>query len=78
MVMTLNCDELIIMTCGRWSYDVGLIHFVGMSTEHDYTVGSEQYLWLEADLAGVDRTGVMCVESVCSPAVICGSVESNL
>jgi hypothetical protein len=40
----------------RWSYDVGLIHFVGMSTEHDYTVGSEQYLWLEADLAGVNRT----------------------
>jgi hypothetical protein len=39
-----------------WSYDVGLIHFVGMSTEHDYTVGSEQYLWLEADLAAVDRT----------------------
>jgi acid phosphatase type 7 len=27
-----------------------------MSTEHDYTVGSEQYLWLEADLAGVNRT----------------------
>ena len=40
-----------------WSYEVGLIHFVGMSTEHDYTVGSEQYLWLEADLAAVDRTG---------------------
>lgn len=27
-----------------------------MSTEHDYTIGSEQYLWLEADLASVDRT----------------------
>lgn len=48
---------MVVTTLGRWSYDVGLIHFVGMSTEHDYTVGSEQYLWLEADLAGVDRTG---------------------
>ena len=41
----------------RFSYDVGLIHFVGMSTEHEYTVGSEQFLWLEADLAAVDRAG---------------------
>jgi hypothetical protein len=39
-----------------WSYDVGLIHFVGMSTEHDYTIGSEQYLWMEADLASVNRS----------------------
>jgi hypothetical protein len=39
-----------------FSYDVGLIHFVGMSTEHDYTIGSEQYLWLESDLEAVDRT----------------------
>ena len=38
-----------------WSYDVGLIHFVGMSTEHDYRAGSEQYLWLDADLALVNR-----------------------
>lgn len=39
-----------------WSYDIGLIHFVGMSTEHDYTIGSEQNQWLEADLAEVNRT----------------------
>eukprot|EP00604_Paraphysomonas_vestita_P002514 CAMPEP_0174818342 /NCGR_PEP_ID=MMETSP1107-20130205/1004_1 /TAXON_ID=36770 /ORGANISM="Paraphysomonas vestita, Strain GFlagA" /LENGTH=472 /DNA_ID=CAMNT_0016030055 /DNA_START=859 /DNA_END=2277 /DNA_ORIENTATION=+ len=39
-----------------WSYDVGLIHFVGMSTEHDYTIGSEQYNWIENDLKSVDRT----------------------
>ena len=38
-----------------WSYDVGLIHFVGMSTEHNSTVGSAQWLWLEADLMAVDR-----------------------
>lgn len=39
-----------------WSYKVGMIHFVGMSTEHPYAIGTEQYLWLENDLASVDRT----------------------
>ena len=38
-----------------WSYDIGLIHFVGMSTEHNYTNGSEQWYWLKADLESVDR-----------------------
>jgi hypothetical protein len=38
-----------------WSYDIGLIHFIGMSTEHDFRVGSEQYLWLKKDLEGIDR-----------------------
>jgi len=39
-----------------WSYDVGLIHFVGISTEHNYTRGSKQYDWLEHDLATVNRS----------------------
>ena len=39
-----------------WSYDIGLMHFVGMSTEHDYTLGSKQNEWLENDLANVDRS----------------------
>jgi len=39
-----------------WSYDVGLIHMIGMSSEHDYSIGSEQYLWLQADLEAIDRT----------------------
>jgi hypothetical protein len=39
-----------------WSYDIGLIHFVGMSTEHDFSVGSPQHRWIEADLAGVNRS----------------------
>jgi hypothetical protein len=38
-----------------WSYEVGLIHFIGMSTEHNYTIGSKQYLWLEHDLINIDR-----------------------
>lgn len=39
-----------------WSYDVGLIHFVGMSTEHDFSIGSDQHTWLENDLKEVNRT----------------------
>jgi hypothetical protein len=39
-----------------WSYDVGLIHFVGMSTEHNYTEGSPQWRWLKNDLETVNRT----------------------
>eukprot|EP01038_Epipyxis_sp_PR26KG_P012938 gene12938-17346_t len=38
-----------------WSYDIGLIHFIGISTEHNYSVGSNQYNWLENDLANVNR-----------------------
>jgi len=39
-----------------WSYNVGLIHFVGMSTEHDFSECSPQYQFLEEDLASVDRS----------------------
>ena len=39
-----------------WSYDVGLIHFIGMSTEHNFTEGSPQWIFLDADLAAVDRS----------------------
>jgi hypothetical protein len=39
-----------------WSYDVGLVHLVGMSTEHNYTINSPQYMWLKNDLQKVDRT----------------------
>ena len=39
-----------------WSYDVGLVHLVGMSTEHDYLAGGVQWTWLENDLKTVDRT----------------------
>lgn len=33
------------------SFDHTYAHWIFMSTEHDYTPGSEQYQWLEADLA---------------------------
>ena len=39
-----------------WSYDVGIIHFVGMSTEHNFTMGSPQWLWLKNDLENVNRS----------------------
>jgi len=39
-----------------WGYDVGIIHLVGMSTEHDFRHGSEQWEFLKADLAAVNRT----------------------
>jgi acid phosphatase type 7 len=38
-----------------YSLDVGSVHFVLLSSEHDYTPGSAQRAWLDADLAGVDR-----------------------
>eukprot|EP00595_Chromulina_sp_UTEXLB2642_P000140 CAMPEP_0196762356 /NCGR_PEP_ID=MMETSP1095-20130614/1766_1 /TAXON_ID=96789 ORGANISM="Chromulina nebulosa, Strain UTEXLB2642" /NCGR_SAMPLE_ID=MMETSP1095 /ASSEMBLY_ACC=CAM_ASM_000446 /LENGTH=371 /DNA_ID=CAMNT_0042113033 /DNA_START=1060 /DNA_END=2175 /DNA_ORIENTATION=+ len=39
-----------------WSYDIGLFHIIGMSTEHNFTYRSPQYLWLENDLQSVNRT----------------------
>lgn len=39
-----------------YSFDFGNIHFVMMSTEHDFRQGSEQYSFIASDLASVDRT----------------------
>mmetsp|Transcript_26085 Transcript_26085/g.60171 ORF Transcript_26085/g.60171 Transcript_26085/m.60171 type:complete len:546 (+) Transcript_26085:16-1653(+) len=39
-----------------YSVDYGAIHFVFFSTEHNFTVGSEQYNWLANDLASVNRS----------------------
>jgi hypothetical protein len=38
-----------------YSFNYGNIHFVMMSTEHNFTVGSLQYEWIVADLSAVDR-----------------------
>lgn len=38
-----------------YSFDYGGVHVVQMSSEHDWTRGSEQFAWLERDLAAVDR-----------------------
>ena len=33
-----------------YSFDYGVVHVVQMSSEHDWTEGSDQHAWLEADL----------------------------
>ena len=42
---------------GPWwySFEHGLVHFTVMSTEHNFTTGSEQRRWLERDLSSVNR-----------------------
>jgi len=32
------------------------LNTLGMSTEHDFTVGSDQYRWIESDLRDVNRS----------------------
>jgi hypothetical protein len=39
-----------------YSFEAGPIHFVQSSTEHSYLEGSPQRVWLEADLAAVNRS----------------------
>jgi hypothetical protein len=39
-----------------YSMDYPLVHIVVISSEHDFTIGSEQYKWIEADLATVDHS----------------------
>jgi hypothetical protein len=39
-----------------FSTQVGPVHIASISSEHDFSVGSPQWTWLAADLAGVDRT----------------------
>lgn len=40
----------------RFGFDHGLVHYVMMSTEHDFSVGSDQYYFLKEHLASVDRS----------------------
>ena len=39
-----------------YSFERGGVHTFVLSTEHDWTAGSPQMAWLEADLAAVDRS----------------------
>jgi acid phosphatase type 7 len=38
-----------------YSFDFSLVHVIQMSTEHNFTLDSPQYRWLEEDLKSVDR-----------------------
>ena len=39
-----------------YSFDWGNVHVIMMDSEHDWQSGSNQYIWLDADLASVDRS----------------------
>ncbi len=39
-----------------YSFEYGLVHFTLLSSEHNFTSGSPQYMWLENDLNTVDRS----------------------
>ncbi|KAJ7525705.1 hypothetical protein O6H91_17G062300 [Diphasiastrum complanatum] len=39
-----------------YSIELGPVHFTIMSTEHNWTLGSDQYNWIANDLASVNRT----------------------
>lgn len=39
-----------------YSFNYGSVHVIQMSSEHDWTRGSEQYNWIKQDLAAVNRT----------------------
>lgn len=45
----------IVCLC-RYSFDYGSVHFMMMSTEHNFTQGSPQYEWMEKDLKNVNRS----------------------
>ena len=40
----------------RYGFDYGSVHFVLMSTEHNFTQGSPQYQFLDQHMQGVDRS----------------------
>ena len=40
----------------RYSFDYASVHFIMMSTEHNFTQGSPQYDWMEQDLKNVNRS----------------------
>ena len=43
------------MQC-RYSFEQSLVHTVMLSSEHNMTIGSAQYNWLERDLSAVNRS----------------------
>lgn len=39
-----------------YSIELGMVKWVNMNTELNFTTGSEQYEWIQAELAGIDRS----------------------
>lgn len=50
-----NC-ETSYATRVWYSFDYGLAHWAAISTEHDFSQGSEQYQWLEQDLIAANSS----------------------
>jgi len=49
-------ETFMLLFVPRFGFDYGLVHYVVMSTEHDFYQGSEQYYWIANHLASVDRS----------------------
>ena len=45
-----------VFGANRYSFDYASVHFIMMSTEHNFTQGSPQYDWMEQDLKNVNRS----------------------
>lgn len=56
-----------------YSYDYGNVHWIGISSEHDLDVGSDQYNWLVGDLqqANANRANVPWVFMVLHKPLYC-------
>jgi acid phosphatase type 7 len=39
-----------------YSLSIGCVHVLQLSSEHDFTIGSQQFLWIQDDLNRVDRS----------------------
>ena len=50
-----ECCQLMVMVY-RYGFDYGCIHFVMMSTEHDYNISSKQHTFLEQHMQAVNRS----------------------
>ena len=53
------CPTVVVickLMCGRYGTSYGNIHFILMSTEHDWSKGSDQAVYLEQHLSSVDRS----------------------
>ena len=57
-----------------WSSDIGPLHLVFMSSEHDFDVSSAQWAWAQGDLAAVDRSATPWVAVVLHRPIYCAAV----
>ncbi len=55
-----------VMWCDVISFDFGSVHLTSFSTENDFSVGSAQYQWIEADLAAARKRPNLRMSLFCS------------